>query len=165
MSDWIETETTPVATPAAPDPALPLSRREFLKLTLGASGVALVASLPADWAKPVVEAALLPPHAQTTSPSETPTPTATPIPVAPSQLSATVSAGTVALSWSGVGPRYQVERSVDKVAWTALTPTATNTTTLTDTAVVPGVTYYYRVRAIRSDNTVTEPSNIVSATP
>ncbi len=161
MSDDIETEMTPVSEPAAQPPASAVSRREFLKVALGAGGAVLAAGLPEKWSQPVVEAVHLPPHALAT-PTRTPSPT--PAPVAPSQLSATVSQHKVALSWTSAW-NCQVERSADKVTWTVIATGKSQSYTDADAALQIGRPYYYRVRATRADGTATEPSNIVSATP
>lgn len=74
-------------------------------------------------------------------------------PNAPTNLTATVSAIQglqVQLSWtdnSNNENAFKIERSTDGVNFTQLAVSSVNSTSYTDTMVVSGTTYYYRVRA------------------
>lgn len=73
----------------------------------------------------------------------------TTLPGAPTNLSATVSAPQVLLTWqcnSTNEDGYSIEQSTDGVAFAQIGMTARGVTTYTDTPAQPG-TYYYRVRA------------------
>jgi acid phosphatase type 7 len=92
---------------------------------------------------------------------------------APSNLSAErsgpLSKQRIDLSWtdnSNSEAGFVIERSVDKVAWSVLTsqPLAANTTSYRDTALQRNTTYYYRVFAVDSTGTRSDPSNVASAT-
>ncbi|HEY4300120.1 MAG TPA: malectin domain-containing carbohydrate-binding protein [Candidatus Didemnitutus sp.] len=89
------------------------------------------------------------------------------IPAAPTGLSAVGSTSQVALSWAGStgASTYNVYRGTSANGESG-TPIATGITTLnlTDTAVVNGNTYYYKVAAVNSAG-VSAMSNEASATP
>lgn len=92
----------------------------------------------------VPSSALLPPTNVPTPPIPTP------VPVTPSNLTATLTANqTVALAWSDVANEtgFQIERSTDNTNFTPLATIATGTLAYTDTTVIAGATYYYRLRA------------------
>ncbi len=89
-----------------------------------------------------------------------------PAPVAPTNLSATPGNAQVGLSWNAVGgaTSYQVFRSTTSNTF-GTTPLATpTTTTLTDTGLTNGTTYYYVVKATNASGT-SSASAQVSATP
>jgi fibronectin type 3 domain-containing protein len=74
------------------------------------------------------------------------------IPLAPANLTATASGGSrVNLVWSDRSDNengFVIERSSDAGAsWTPLTTLATDATSSSDTTVVPGTSYRYRVKA------------------
>jgi hypothetical protein len=54
----------------------------------------------------------------------------------------------VVLAWTDVEAEtsYQIQRSTDGTTWTALTTTAANVVTYTDTTTAGSTTYYYRIR-------------------
>jgi hypothetical protein len=74
-------------------------------------------------------------------------------PAAPTNFTATVSALQglqVKLSWtdnSNNENAFKIERSTDGVNYTPLATASVNSTSYSDTTVVPGTTYYYRVSA------------------
>jgi hypothetical protein len=72
------------------------------------------------------------------------------IPTAPAPVSATASATSVDLQWGDVDGEtgYRMERSSDGTSdWTQIGTTAQDITSFTDTGLVYGTTYYYRVIA------------------
>jgi len=88
---------------------------------------------------------------------------------APSNLGATASAGQVVLSWSRNPARgesgFSIERTAaGKSTFTALSTVAAGVTSYTDSTVVSGSKYQYRVRASFSDSTYSDYSNAVSVT-
>jgi fibronectin type 3 domain-containing protein len=91
-------------------------------------------------------------------------------PAAPTGLTATASAVQglqVQLSWTDNANNenaFRIERSTDGVNFTELNIASVNATTYTDTAVVSGTTYTYRLRATNpvGDSII---SNTASATP
>ena len=86
---------------------------------------------------------------------------------APSDLTAVVSSGNqIDLSWKDNTVRedsYIIERSLDGSIWSTLTTTAANTTSYSDTGLAILTKYYYRVKAVNS-NESTAYSNTASAT-
>jgi len=90
-----------------------------------------------------------------------------PVPGAPTGLTATAGSGQVALSWTAGSnaTSYNVYRGTSAGGESA-TPIATNVTNtnLTDTTVVNGTTYYYRVASVNSAGSSAQ-SNEASATP
>jgi hypothetical protein len=86
---------------------------------------------------------------------------------APTNLTATaVSGNQINLAWTDNATNetsYSIERSTDGVTWGALTTLGANSTASSDTTVVAGTTYYYRVRAFNG-STPSDYSNQASAT-
>jgi hypothetical protein len=77
------------------------------------------------------------------------------LPTAPQSATASVSGTTITFSWSAPasdGGRavtaYRVQRSTDNQNF--VTITQTGSTSITDSGLAPGVTYYYRVAAINA---------------
>ena len=76
------------------------------------------------------------------------------VPATPNLTARATDASTIALSWtepaSNADPiiRYEIERSADGAAWSALTSTAASVRTHDDTGLQPGTTRHYRVRAV-----------------
>jgi fibronectin type 3 domain-containing protein len=89
-------------------------------------------------------------------------------PAAPTNVAATVvSSSRVDVSWTGSSGAtgYRVERSPDgSTGWTAVGTTASGQTSLSDTTVSAGSTYFYRVFATNGGGD-SPPSVTVSATP
>jgi titin len=80
---------------------------------------------------------------------------ATTVPATPTGLAAAVQAGAprVVVTWtdhSSGETGYEVDRSTDNSSWSTITTTAANAVSYSDTGVVEGTTYYYRVRAASS---------------
>ncbi len=92
-------------------------------------------------------------------------------PSKPTITASTATAGQVALSWSAVtgATRYTVLRNEmgSNYGMVVLTSTPTTSTSYTDTAVAPGVIYYYSVVGVggSSLSTIGPMATIVSATP
>jgi len=87
-------------------------------------------------------------------------------PAAPSGLTATAGAGSVALAWGAVAgaSEYHVLRSTTSGGpYSSIGTSAT--ASFTDTAVVAGTTYFYVVRAANSATCESGNSNEASATP
>jgi fibronectin type 3 domain-containing protein len=99
-------------------------------------------------------------------------PLAASAPTAPQSLTATAGNAQVQLAWATVtgATSYVVYRSTSSTTFST-TPYATVAagTTFTDTAVVNGTTYYYRVAAVNKPQTgvtgTSAPSYVVSAIP
>ncbi len=75
------------------------------------------------------------------------------------------SASAIRLKWSdnATGETgYSVERSTDGITFAAIRTLPANAKSFTDTTVIPGATYTYRVRAF-NDISNSFPSNTVSA--
>jgi fibronectin type 3 domain-containing protein len=76
----------------------------------------------------------------------------TPRPAAPRELRATAASPTrVDLRWGNVSGEtgYRIERRLDGTdTWVKVTLTAADVTAFSDTTVLPGMTYLYRVRAV-----------------
>ncbi len=88
-----------------------------------------------------------------------------PPPAAPSNLVATASETQIRLTWTDNATNetsYSVERSTDGITWNPVASLGANSTGYTDTNVVTGMRYYYRVRDF-SGNTPSAYSNQVSA--
>ena len=93
--------------------------------------------------------------------------TVTNVPPDPTNLGATATVSTIDLAWDDNAANetgFEIERSLDDVTYLPLTTVGIDATAYTDTVVVPGTLYYYRVRAITS---VTQSgySNVDSARP
>ena len=75
-----------------------------------------------------------------------------PLPAAPTTLTATPGANTVALSWSSVSgaTSYQVVRGTASMTYTVTNTVTAPTTTYNDNSAVGGTTYYYAVAAVNS---------------
>ncbi|MCB0209120.1 MAG: VWA domain-containing protein [Anaerolineae bacterium] len=87
-----------------------LSRREALKSLVAVTGAAALTPLPNDWVSPVIEIAMLPPHAQMSGPAgNTPTPTGPPI-----QPTATSTPGLPDLACVEVKDKVDVMLALDK---------------------------------------------------
>jgi hypothetical protein len=89
--------------------------------------------------------------------------------LAPSNLTSTVSTtspATIYLNWSDnstIESNFLVERSTDALNWANISTTSANATSLTNSNLTPGTTYYYRVKA--SDiGGVSSYSNTASST-
>jgi len=105
------------------------------------------------------------PSALSTPVSATPKSSSTPpvVPPAPTALQATAGTAEVALTWSGQGTSYRVERATQSGG--PYTQIAVPTTTAyTDTTVTNGTTYFYVVAAVNSAGT-SALSTQASATP
>jgi hypothetical protein len=88
-------------------------------------------------------------------------------PIAPSELGVTaVSSNQIDLEWvdnSDNESGFDIERSLDGIAWEQITTVSANVTAFSDTGLSADTTYYYQVRAI-NDFGVSGYSNIASAT-
>jgi hypothetical protein len=75
------------------------------------------------------------------------------------------STTAIRLDWAPVSgaASYDIERSIDTVAWNAVASTDGGQTQYTDVALSSGTTYYYRVVALVDDQDVST-SDVVSAT-
>jgi titin len=92
--------------------------------------------------------------------------TTQPAPSAPSNLTATPSAGKITLNWSDNATNemaFKLERSTDGVSFTQLGILGPNSTTYANAGLASGVTYYYRIRAYDGPNH-SPYSNVASAT-
>jgi hypothetical protein len=95
-------------------------------------------------------------------------------PVAPTSLTATSNCpGQISLSWAapaGTVSGFKLERAPDSAgnpgAWTQIADVGSFQTIYTDTGLVPGMTYWYRVRAYNlfGDSTYSDAISAVSAT-
>jgi len=89
------------------------------------------------------------------------------IPKAPTSLIATTNtASKIVLTWqdnSNNETYFRIQRSLDGTTYTDLASTSTNVTTYTDTTVVAGTLYYYRVRSANPAGT-SAFTNVVSIT-
>lgn len=75
---------------------------------------------------------------------------------APTELTATVTGGAVALTWADNADGetdYEVERSIDGAAYAVITTLPANTTSWTDTTAPTATPLRYRVRALRTEAT------------
>jgi len=88
-------------------------------------------------------------------------------PVPPIDLVATlVDTTQIALSWEDSATdrtAFAIERSMDGTNFTRILSTASNVTTVVNTGLLEGVTYFYRVRAANFASE-SDPSEIASAT-
>jgi predicted phage tail protein len=88
-------------------------------------------------------------------------------PAGPSNLVATVQAGPqVQLTWKDNANNetgYVVERGTDGISFSVLVTLGANATSYVDTTVVPGGTYFYRVKAVNAGGD-SAYSNVVSVT-
>ena len=87
-------------------------------------------------------------------------------PAAPSNLTATPSAGKITLNWTDNATNeagFKLERSTDGVNFTQLGILGPNSTAYPNAGLTSGVTYYYRVRAYDAANH-SAFSNVASAT-
>ena len=85
---------------------------------------------------------------------------------APSTVTALpTSATAIRLEWASVSgaASYDIERSIDTVAWNTVASTGGEETQYTDVALSSGTTYYYRVTAFVGGQDVST-SDVVSAT-
>jgi len=83
--------------------------------------------------------------------------------IAPSGLAGSSITGGIAISWTDNCPDetgFLVSRSTDNSTWTPIATPASNAITYTDTTVVNGSSYYYRVQAARAAGN-TSWSNVV----
>ncbi|HWH69429.1 MAG TPA: fibronectin type III domain-containing protein, partial [Candidatus Sulfotelmatobacter sp.] len=91
-----------------------------------------------------------------------------PAPEAPTGLTATPLSPTGnQLAWtdnSTAETGFQLERSLDNVAWTALPMLAADLTNAVDAGLTAGTVYYYRVRAWRGSS-ASAPSQVAAAAP
>jgi hypothetical protein len=110
------------------------------------------ATAPPPTATPTRTATAIPP---TATPTRTPTPIPPGLPVAPSALTA-VGAGRslINLAWSDDSSNetaFEIQRSRDGAAWSALATVAADSETYSDTAgLTPNKVLYYRVRAVNA---------------
>jgi hypothetical protein len=83
---------------------------------------------------------------------------------APSSLSAKASGQIIALKWSATDltGNTSVERSTSKASGFVQISTATSTSYIDSSSLVPATTYYYRVRKIYSDGSFSPYSNVAS---
>ena len=88
-------------------------------------------------------------------------------PAAPSDLTVTATSETsISLSWSDNSDNedgFQIERSPDESAWAQIGTVATDITIYTDTDLLPGATYHYRVHAY-NDAGASSPTSVVTDT-
>jgi rhamnogalacturonan endolyase len=88
-------------------------------------------------------------------------------PAAPGGLTATAASGAqISLVWTDNSTNeinFLIERSPDNVTFTLIAAVTAGTTNLTDTGLLPGSTYYYRVRAGNAGGN-SGYSNVASAT-
>jgi hypothetical protein len=88
-------------------------------------------------------------------------------PAAPGGLTATAASGAqINLAWTDDSTNeinFLIERSPDNVTFTLIAAVTAGTTNLTDTGLLPGSTYYYRVRAGNTGGN-SSYSNVASAT-
>ena len=92
--------------------------------------------------------------------------TTQPAPAAPSNLTATPSAGKITLNWTDNATNemgFKLDRSTDGVNFTQLGILGANSTSFANAGLASGVTYYYRIRAYDGPNHSTY-SNVASAT-
>lgn len=81
----------------------------------------------------------------------------------PFDVRAVAGFGAIKISWHGSAPEYVVECSADGLnAWKWLTKT--RETNFLHSQLASGATYYYRVRALYADNTISGPSVVVYGT-
>jgi titin len=99
---------------------------------------------------------------------------ATTVPATPTSLASSVPAGSprVTLTWTdnSAGENgYEIQRSTDGTNWSTVTTTAANAATYSDSSVVEGTTYQYRIRATsaagNSDFSGTTTASTLPATP
>lgn len=85
--------------------------------------------------------------------------------LAPSGLTSTSDSDSIDLSWTDNSSNetgFRIERAVSVVGpWNKIGTAAANATTYSDTDVLSGTTYLYRVRAVSGDD-VSQPSNITA---
>ncbi|MEN4042840.1 MAG: multicopper oxidase domain-containing protein [Anaerolineaceae bacterium] len=98
--------------------------------------------------------------------------TVPPPPAAPTNLTATVQAGPqVRLAWQDNANNetgFVIERSTDGINFSTLATLGTNITSYTDTAVTPGSSYVYRVKAVNAggDSAYSNTASVtIPATP
>jgi len=79
-------------------------------------------------------------------------------------LTVTLSSGKPKLSWTAVdgAVKYEVYRSTDNATWSRIS--TTTKTTLTNTSVVAGTKYYYKVRAIAENTDANSAYSLVKST-
>jgi hypothetical protein len=92
-----------------------------------------------------------------------------PVPVATTALTATaVSSSQVNLSWTDNATNesgFRIHRSVDQVVWAEIATVPSNSTAYTDTSVIAGTTYYFKVVAYNSAGTSGDSNLGVVTTP
>src|SRR5207249_5995201 len=104
------------------------------------------------------------------SPSNEASATAISVPATPQNLQATAGTNSVSLSWQSPANNggstitgYKVYRSTSSGTETGYVSLG-NVTSYTNTGLTPGVTYFYKVRAVNSVG-ISPASNEASATP
>jgi fibronectin type 3 domain-containing protein len=80
------------------------------------------------------------------------------------------SSASVTLGWTAINnaTTYLIERSNDDATWTALTPATAligTSAAYTDTTVVPGTSYYYRISAVDAQGTSSPSTGVPVITP
>jgi subtilisin family serine protease len=98
--------------------------------------------------------------------SNVPAATTQPAPSAPSDLTATPSAGKITLDWTDNATNelaFKLERSTDGVTFSQIAIVSANSTSFQNTGLTSGVTYFYRIRAYDGPNH-SPFSNVASAT-
>lgn len=87
-------------------------------------------------------------------------------PVAPTTLTGTPTATTIALAWTNVAGEtgYKIERSTDGSTWAQIATTAANVVAYTNTALASNTSYSYRVKAINAGGESTATSALTKKT-
>ncbi len=91
------------------------------------------------------------------------------LPNAPSAVNGTAASGTqVNLTWTDNSVNetgFEVERSTDGANFTQIALTAANATSYMDTALTPGATYYYYLRAVNNNGESANSNTFVITMP